>query len=487
VPKQLVLAREPVDLSIVAFNVDDGEELFLTFTSERREGPDIRRTGMGPPYMALIGGQPGQITTNAFGLRLGTWLIAERLRQDEIEDAKKELQNARALGYQEEIETLEQNIRVLEQTVTDLERSDDSRVQAHDTVFLREYSSYEVVAQQGCGDLTMNSWKVAYVNNRLTSDVPTLVCLPEEPLGSRTYTCLIKWKEMDGRPSSLSLEQVRFNRTSNIRDLNEIVWIRDGSEWHPRADIIEFAVSGPQVIRDGKIVPVVTICNQFGDLRHLIHMPNLNPERKPVYQGELPKVSIPSPADPDKNVPVYRPRQYFNRPQFQDVWLGEEAFLRDATQNLLRTALSYPIFLDFPPDVNKEILRGALKNEGYQEVAQDQDPLRPGTWRFVDRGPQMTVLEVFFRRTTYAWSMIALSQDSRRILLMACTGKPGEAGYTVEEAAREMLTRGGHNALLIDEGNDVFQMVDSGRNIVEMIPQRRRRLRATFIVARLKK
>lgn len=465
-PKRLMEMREPVELSVLAYNLDEGEDIFLTHTSDRREGPEIRRTGKGPPYMALIGGQPGEITTHPFGLRLGTWLIRDEMRVAEIEEAQLILNEA----------TDESDIEILQQTLGELQN-----IEAHDKRFERFYRDHEIIGFQGCGDLTMNEWNVAYINSKLAKDPPTIVHLPREPVEERIYTCLVKWKPSQGRPIRLTIEEVRFNRKFSIRESSQMVWVRDGSSWIPVGELVEFAVSNQQVIRDGEIVPVVTTCYQFGDLRHLLHMPNLNPQGQ-LYQGEQPK-----------STKSYRPRQFFNKDQYGDIWLGEENFLRDLSQNLLRTALSGPVFLDFPPDANELILRSALKKEDYEEVANALQPLSPGKWRFVNRGPQVTVLEIFFKRNNYGWTMVGLSEDKRRIYCLACKGKPGHTGgigksrqgYTLEEAANKLLDLGAHNALLMDEGNDVLQIMrEPDGRYIDRVPSDRRRLRAVLIFAR---
>jgi len=468
-PKKIKQVREPVELSIVSFHRDDKEDIFLTYTWDRSEGPDIRRTGKGPPYMGLIGGEPGDVTTHPFGLRLGTWLIREEMRELEKAEAQQNLDDA----YKGN--STEGDIAVLEQTLNELET-----VSSHEKGFADAYPNHEIIGFQGCGDLTMNEWNVAYVNSCLAKGTrPALIHLPQEPLEQRLYSCLIKWKGDKDRPSRLTIQETRFNRLSCVSDTNELVWVRHDESWMPVGDLVEFAVSNQQVIREGNIVPVVTTCSQFGDLRHLLHMPNLNP-KEPLYQSEIPK-------HPNS----YRPRQYFNKNQFGDIWLGEENLLRDTSQNLLRTALFGPVFLDFPPDANEVILRSALERENYEEAPSSLEHLTPGKWRFVSRGPQVTVLEIFFRRNHYGWTMIGLGEDSRRIYCLACKGKPGitggtvTTGYTVEEAAAFLLDLGVRNALLMDEGEDVMQLVkelDGG--FTNMVPSRRRRLRALFIFAK---
>lgn len=469
-PRQLMLSHVPVDLSIVEFNLDAGEDVFLTYTWERREGPEIRRTGKGPPYMDLIGGQPGKTVVDAFGLRLGTWLIQEDLRGEECNEAQKALEHAqRHQVPQEELD-------VLRRTLDELK---PQGIRAHDTVFTGMYPGYEIVGHQGCGDLTMNYWNVAYLNSDLGQDdglgehPPTLVGLPQEPLESRTYPCIVKWKGSEVGLRRLSIEEVQFHRRTQVRNTNEMAWVRYGGNSLPRGDRIEFAVSNQQVIRSGKVVPIVTSCHQFSDLRHLLQMPNLNP-----------KESL-DPREPRKRNGEFRPREIFNERQFGDIWFGEFAFLEDKSLNLLRAALAGPVLLDPPPGANEQLLRGAFALANYKETRSLLEPLSPGRWRFVKRSPHETLVEIFFKRNTYGWTMIGLSLDSRRIFCLACTGKPGVSGYVLEEAAEILLRAGAWNALLIDEGADVFQKIRFDDNeLRDLVPRLRRRLRATFVFAR---
>jgi hypothetical protein len=467
-PRQLMLSRVPVDLSIVAFDLDAGEDIFLTYTWQRKEGPDIRRTGQGPPYMELIGGRPGQTTTHPFGLRLGTWLIQEKLRKLELKEANDELQKTQARRAPQE------DLDVLQRTIEELKS-----IPAYDEVFKDYYPDREIIGQQGCGDLTMNSWNVAYMNSELGQDTrsdakpPTLVCLPQEPLEYRTYSCLVKWKAFEPEAARMTIEEVHFHRRSQVRQDNEMIWVRFGNDWLPRGESIEFAVSNQQVIRNGELTPIVTICHQFGDLRHLLQMPNLNPKTQ-LY-----------PSEPSGSDGHYRPREYFGRPQFGDIWFGEADFLSDKTGNLLNAALAGPIFLSFPSGANEQRMRGALDLAGYREVASNLDTLSPGDWRFIAHSPQETVVKICFKRNTYGWTMIGLSKDNRRILSLACTGRPGKTGYTLEQAAGILLEAGAHNALLIDEGGDVFQKVkpDVGQ-LIDAVPRLRQRVRASFIFAK---
>jgi hypothetical protein len=468
-----MLSRVPVDLSIVEYSLDAGEDIFLTYTWERSEGPHIQRTGKGPPTMQGMDFQ-GEPITNPFALRQGTWLIQEDMRKDETAEAKIEFEKTRSFAparYRQ----------IFQDTIQELDS-----IKAHDTVFKGNYPDHDIVGMQGCGDLTMNLWNVAYINNNLGHNPPALVCLHEEEPESRTYSCLVKWKGSEARAGRVTIEEVMFRRKLAVRNTNEMVGVRFGNKWLPRGDLIDFAVSNQQVIRNGEIVPVVTTCHQFGDLRHLLLMPNLNP-KGPLYSGEPPaeKKNSPHTGDllTDKDI-SYHPRLYFGEKQYDDIWLGEEAFLSDTSQNLRRAALTGPIFIPISGREDMPRFRGALNNAGYREISSALQPLSAGDWRFVRRG-QKSVLEIYFKRNVYGWTMIGLSADKRRIISLACTGRAGQTGYVLEEAAELLLRAGATNALLIDEGNDVLQKVQwSGADLVDMVPSQRRRLRSMIIFAR---
>jgi hypothetical protein len=461
-PQQLMISRVPVDLSIVEFNLDAGEDIFLTYTWERSEGPALHRTGTSPPFMALIGGEPGLVVTHPFGFRVGMWLIRDAMRMDEMREVRLALVAAQSKRAPRE------QINILQQSLDELKS-----IRAHDAVFKDLYPDHEIIGMQGCGSLTLDVWKVAYINNSLSPNSPTLVCLPRARLESQTYSCLVKWKAPEFGTGRVTIEEVRFNRENNVREPNEMIWIRLGNQWYPRGDLIEFAISSPQVIRRGQVVPAVTTCHQFGDLRKLILMPNLNPDG-PLYPGELPKQNG-----------SYRPRLYFNAEQYGDIWLGEDTLLNDRTQNFLRLAMSGPIFLPIPPGSNKASLRGAMNMAGYRECSSTLGPLSSGEWRFIPRSVTEYRLEVYFKSSTSSWALIGTSSDNKRLFCLACAGKTSLTGYTLEQAAENLLQAGASNAVLVDEGSNVFQKVRwNGEELIDILPAWRRRMRALFIFAR---
>jgi hypothetical protein len=457
-PRALVQQRIPVDLSVVEFDLDNGEELFLTYTWEHEHGPGITRDGIGPPKMVIAAEKE---TTNGLAMRLGCWMTRESFLADEIAATAQELEHL-------EKQRMTADVSFVRSVLAELQRDgrrSGEKLKAHDRMFLERCPGYDIVAQQGCGDLTMNSWNVAYVNDRMAKHRPALLYIDDEKLEHRRYSCLVKWKPSEAGVRRMTIEDARFFG----RDAHTVEILYD-QDWMDCSNDIELAVSNQQVIRDGLVVPAVTICHQFGDLRHLLQLPNLNPDRQ-LHPLELPRERG-----------SFRPRQFWNEDRSNDIWLGEAQLIAGDTENLLRMALSGPILLELP--CQEEMLAGALTLAGYSKVFSDMQPLHAGDWRFIRRGKGKRYLEIYFRRNTYGWSMLGLSSDNRKLLWLGCTGTPGENGYKLEDAAEILRDAGAWNALLVDEGYDVMQSVKWEEKFVEMVPLKRRRLRATFIVAR---
>jgi len=466
-PAPVIYERVPTLLSIVQFDPRRGEEMFLTFTHGRENGPEIKRTGRASPFMEhLYPETPGEVTSHPDGLRLRSWLIQEARRDEDLKTGLAALAKARASKARPAEKR--KAVRTLQAYV-----DENPRLAAHDAEFANVYPQYEIVGQQGCGDLSMNLWHVAFINSPLALDGKTaLVFLHGEPLGARAYSCLVKWKP--GADPAMTIEDLKFNSHGTTTDDKVWTW-RDG-KWQCCGNRIEFAVSAKQVIRDGKPARISRRTHQYSDLRHLLQMPNLNPDGPLDGKGK-------------------RPRSYFGGETSDDIWIGEAQLIDDI--NLQRAAMTGPVFvsrLHQGLGASVDQVNGAMRDGGYAEVKESWDDLGPGQYRFVAEDDRL--VEVYFRRSCYGWSMVGLD-DVGRVLCLACQGNPREGqGHSLAAAARRLRDAGARNALLIDEGFDAFQAVllggaypkmrvaGGGPELDEIVPLRRTRLRATFLFAR---
>jgi hypothetical protein len=137
----------------------------------------------------------------------------------------------------------------------------------------------------------------------------------------------------------------------------------------------------------------------------------------------------------------------------------------------------------------------------YSEVTDPRAKLEEGQFRFLPDDD--TQVEVYLRRNTYGWTMIGLTEKNDKVLCLACEGDPARhQKYTIEAAAGKLQEVGAHDALLMDEGVDVFQAallgltgpkakVASGPPDLDItvpldLTRPRTRLRATFLFVREK-
>lgn len=473
--------------SVLLFEPAKGEEIFLCCSRGCEHGPGINRDGKGPPWMARLD-RPWEGTTDPDEQRLRTCFIDQRSKQTRLNDVKDKLKQARRQNLQRQVEKWDRILNGIRRSVPKLDA-----YPVHEDVFTQKYRNYEIIGEQGCGDLTMNLWNVGYMNSRLSGG-PRLIYLQSEPITERRYTCLVKWKDRPDKP--YTIETVRFNPFEfaiNPASPDVVLAFRKDVGGrileYGAADRIEFAVYGQQVIANGRRVPLKQNVLEFSDLRHVFLLPNLNPERI-MYDG-------------DPGIP----RFIYGREQYDPVWFGEAQLLND--RNLRRAALLGPIELSrlhLGMGVSMAHVRAAMEGQypkadrgvysaadRYEEETTHLRPLRQGEWRFVPEDSNL--VEIYLKPNTFAYTMIGLNRAGE-ILCLACNGAPGQLGFrrrwrpygnTVKRAAERLLGLGARNALLIDEGADVFQkarLPQKASGLSQPMPLMRQQVRAVFIFAR---
>ncbi|HEX5727335.1 MAG TPA: hypothetical protein VFX98_17820 [Longimicrobiaceae bacterium] len=333
------------------------------------------------------------------------------------------------------------------------------------------------VSYQGCGDLSMNYWNVAFIAAADRGAPPTFVYPFEEPVEDRTYTCLVRWDSPEGR-KRVEITDLQFNRYA--RHTAGMVLLPGAGEppgaGVPVGDRIAFAVSGQQIIREGCELKLANTIHQFSDLRHVFQLPNLNPDGQMATWAEL-------------GLPPTRPRSIFNRSQDDDVWLGEHALLRD--RNLRRAALFGPILLSRDElGTTAEHIEAALADTGpesprrYERVDDPLAVLRPGQYRVIREGRQRWY-DIYFCRNVYPYSVLGIL-ESGELLSFAWRGPYSDRrGFTIPKMVELLLSLlKVQHAILVDEGGDVFQYHgcpdDRDRTV---LPPTRNKVRAMFFMA----
>jgi hypothetical protein len=217
--QQLLISRIPIPSlpddrcviqSILQFDTHNGnEEVFLLYSKGRENGPSIVRDGKGSPWMMHPNPERlGIKTTDADIQRYGTYFLNKVLKEDEVNKLESRI-NKLKRKINKSDEDKELRLQLKELLKSNQEQHD------YEEIFRKYYPEYKIVAVQGIGDLTMNHWNVAYINDRITGK-PEILHLLDEPIHDRVYSCFIKWKN-DHQPK-YEIKDVRFNRYEfNVR------------------------------------------------------------------------------------------------------------------------------------------------------------------------------------------------------------------------------------------------------------------------------
>jgi hypothetical protein len=374
-------------------DLDMDRQLFLSYTYGREHGPGIDRDGLTSPRMVEISKPWLPNETDAARQRFYTWKVGDPAVPDK---------NGASLDHL--------NAELPPTTHCDYFRSLCG-------------DEWGIEAAQGCGNLTMNLWFVAYYRpsgaygNR-DKRREGLIYLPDEARlmsaptaeqeSDRKYSCLVKWRPQQMPKGQLSISDLRFNPFH----CEQAVWF-DRGQVPPEnvTDQIEFAVFGQQVIREGRSVDLSTITQQFSDVRHLFRLPNI--------------------------------QDVLGREEAREaLWFGENQLVGDRPEvwDRRRGALSRPVELDWsyitergfrrrdPKEWREEVVAKAFEQKGYKRIQGDvRPPEKPGEFRFDPANTDL--VDVWLLPNPYPLTFVGLGKPedqeygrTNHLILMAVSG-----------------------------------------------------------------
>src|SRR2546426_95598 len=243
--------HEFLPMSLVTFSRAAHEEIFLLYSKGFENGPGIHRNGQGSPWMIDPESQARKIT-DPHEQQKGTWFVdsdARKMVADSIPRWTEEVTKLRDQGLMER-QDAKQRLHYY-----DTLRSTLSGIKDYHSVFQATYPDRQVVGIQGCGNLSMNEWYIAYLNSPFTGRQPVFIALPEDRvdrLPPRSYSCLVKYRD-----GNVRIETLVFNF------LKERLYLSAGRK--DITDDIEFAAYGTQVLRNDEIVDFRGIVEQIAD------------------------------------------------------------------------------------------------------------------------------------------------------------------------------------------------------------------------------
>lgn len=392
------------------------EHLFLSVTPCCKHGPGIQRDGVTLPRMkdphsipTVLNEGIGRLhlpdsdkhqlqdTTNAFEQRAGTWTIYHHLKE----------------------------------------------------FIHKKGEEWTIIGVQGCGDLTMNPWHIAFLGGnsyqeKLRNNLCAMLIDDEykEAIEKRVYRCLVKWNEqatkrIGDQYEFLNLKFIDLHGSIAVEiDDSDIASQRKkqlklSSETDSIAPYIEFAVAGKTIIEKGHQLPLVAVIDKFQDVRHIFSLPN-----------------------------EIRCSGSFRTQIIKKIHLGEYQLYGDL--NARREALNGPIIIDLDLHSNQsgpwlkfdmETLKKDLETQNFKLVS--ECPREVGEcWIHND-----TTFEIYFPKNVYPFGLLGMKKND--LVCLSSSGLSGRIGNTLEGITRIMIDKFScEEAMVLDEGLDVFQIVN---------------------------
>jgi len=327
---------------------------------------------------------------------------------------------------------------------------------------------------QGAGDLSMNAWNVAF---RHTTRGPEVFLPESEPYTTRHYTCLVRWRDGVTVPRDVPAVGGRLSiATLRFFPGDPYVRLTDHAHATTRVDhLIDFAVYGKQILRDGRVVPRTEVVDEFLDLRHVFELPNLNPSAKEVREflaTERGKQFQTAHGDPFDS-PAWNPRRYlYYQEQRTAVWFLEDVLLADRNIRHLACTLEGG---DTPSMIAVELTHLGcprvwadlcLQIKGYNSHPRVSAVRRAGDYAWDETDATRPVLHVRLKFNTYPCSIVAIGNRPDRpaegggwdtLYTLAWGHDFARGAHTIWDCAEVLRAVGARHALVMDEGQDVFQ------------------------------
>ena len=274
---------------------------------------------------------------------------------------------------------------------------------------------WKIVGAQGFGDLTMNLWHLAILNDKRISKNPIFARLDvnldpdfREEWCRNKYTALIVNKN-----GSVSCNEVTFVQ-GKTNDQLPIVYFDDKSR--DMKDQIKLLLIGKPIVRNNKILPLQTTVNMFQDIRHIFA----------CIRCDLPYVA-----------------KIYDR-ETSSIVFGEKDLFNEINKRrqALKSAIQIDLQLTPAVRIESSTLQKALKKDGYL-VAEGSTPERPGQYKILQNthgGDEK--IDIYFKRNFYPFSAIGLKQritkDQNDIIVGLCsTGQQFRIGDTIEGIAQK--------------------------------------------------
>lgn len=370
-------------------------------------------------------------------------------------------------------------------------------VQTHEAVFEADVATDEHVRSgkprpvpidlsTGLGNVLQNLRAIAYV------DRATYMVVGERPDHPPPYACLVQYTPTREKPQAVGVELLLFNELGGCQRVDKQLYSKEPVDATTKAepkfeDNIRWAVSGYPLIVGGAEVSLEATTRNVSDYRHVWRLPRL---QATVVQHLAEKSRMPDAA---KRIEFYfgfdeiRERRNFvlatrgdqitfpmELPMTEE-WVETMCTVCDIPEDHLKNLPQFNkerYAIEFAPDE----LRKDFGSTDYVEKSNRNEVAEPGDF-FID--PDRREIVVKLLPAIYPHHIVGIDEGERVVNITIC-GQSGRSGITIGDAKKLCAKLGLTDALIFDNGNDVFARLRGGHVISHAKNTRQTRLTAAL-------
>lgn len=375
-------------------------------------------------------------------------------------------------------------------------------IQTHEAIFeadaatehrLQTNQTRRVTAElsTGLGNVLQNLRSIAYVDR-----TPYMV-VGERPDHPPPYACLVEYSSQSDRSGQVGVELLLFSELGGCQQVakNEYLLTPVAATMQARPkfeDQLRWAVSGyPLVLAGGEVSLELTTRN-VSDFRHVWRLPKL----QNALVGKLAQVS--RMKDAEKRIEFYfgfdeirEKRNFVLATRDEPLRLPLElAMTEEWIETMCNVCLIDEKAIRDLPEFDRsrytiryspDAIRADFVDTDYSEVGSLEAVRRPGEF-FVDEERQELVVRLL--PAIYPHHIVGVDSSGNVVNISIC-GQSGRSGITMEGARKLCIDVGLTDALVFDNGNDVFARIEGRHTIAHEKNIRQTRLTAALHFASL--
>jgi hypothetical protein len=354
-------------------------------------------------------------------------------------------------------------------------------IETHDAVFEADETTdarfrdgrqrrVAVELSTGIGNVLQNLRSLAYVDRTAVGE------RADQPA---PYACLVQYSgDFKEHPFGVGLELLVFNEDRGCQRVDKNLFLKQPVEAVRKAEAkfeenIRWAVSGYPLMIAGTPVDLETTARNVSDYRHIWRLPKLQktlvqhlakisgiPNANNVIEFYFGFDEIRQPGNfvlATRNEPIRCPIEV----SMPRAWIETMCAVCEIPEDRLADFTQPdsgrgPRAFKFDPDELKE----DFSDMGYQLKMDAGEVINPGDF-FIDRDRDRNEILVRLLPAIYPHHIVGLSADGLVANISIC-GQSGRSGITIDKAKELCKESGMTNALIFDNGNDVFARLRGG-------------------------